>query len=66
MAALLSSFLFAAVHGNPSALVIYLYLGLLLAVAYHQSGSIVTAALAHAVNNTVAFAVLAATQHAAC
>lgn len=53
-----SSLLFALIHGNPSALVLYLFLGLVLARAYHASGSVLTAFVAHALNNAAAFSLL--------
>jgi membrane protease YdiL (CAAX protease family) len=55
---LVSSFLFAAVHANLSALPIYLYLGLILAVAYHRTGTVVAPAIAHSINNLLAFSML--------
>jgi membrane protease YdiL (CAAX protease family) len=54
----ISSFLFAAVHANLSALVIYLYLGLILALAYHRTGTVVAPAIAHGINNLLAFGIL--------
>jgi membrane protease YdiL (CAAX protease family) len=55
---IISSFLFAAVHANLSALPIYLYLGLILAVAYQRTGTVVAPAIAHSINNLLAFSML--------
>jgi membrane protease YdiL (CAAX protease family) len=55
---LVSSLLFAATHANPSALVIYFYLGLVLAHAYQRTGTVVAPIIAHGVNNLLAFGLL--------
>lgn len=55
-----SSFMFAAIHGNPSAFLVYVFLGLVLAAAYHRSGGIVAPVLAHCMNNAFAFLLLRA------
>lgn len=55
-----STCLFAAVHVNPSAILIYLYLGLVMAWLYHHSHGLLAPITAHAINNGVAFALLLA------
>jgi membrane protease YdiL (CAAX protease family) len=53
-----STLLFALVHLNPSAILIYLYLGLVLAWVYHQSQGLLAPITAHAINNGVALLLL--------
>lgn len=55
---LYSSFLFGLVHLNLAAFLPIAVGALLLAVAYHRSGDLWTAIIAHAVNNIFAFSVL--------
>jgi membrane protease YdiL (CAAX protease family) len=58
LAYLLSSVLFAVVHLNPAGLILYLVQGIVLARAYHHRNSILTAAVAHLVNNVAVFGLM--------
>lgn len=60
VAYLISTALFAVVHGNPSAMVLYLYLGLVMAWAYHHTEGALAPVLAHGINNAAAFVLLLA------
>ncbi len=54
---LLSACLFAAAHANPAVTPIHLVQGIVLARAYDSRRSIITAFIAHSINNLVAVAV---------
>lgn len=58
IAYLLSSAMFATLHLNAPALLPILTLALVLCFAYHATGSIVPGIVGHALNNSMAFAIL--------
>ncbi len=59
VAVLLSAACFALLHMNPLSMGIIFIMGIVLAVAYHRTGSLTFTILVHAVNNGLSFAVLA-------
>jgi len=58
LAYFISAIGFAAVHGNPSGAVIYVWLGLVFAAVYHRTQRLSAAVAVHALNNATAIAVL--------
>jgi membrane protease YdiL (CAAX protease family) len=54
----ISSILFGLVHGNPAALSVYVWMGLVYAFVYHRSGSMWAPISCHVLNNAVAMAAL--------
>ena len=55
LAYILSSLIFSLVHLNPAALGVHIVQGVVLARAYHHRNSLLTATLAHIVNNAAFF-----------
>lgn len=57
---LLSSLLFGAVHGHPTVIVNAFFMGLILGFVYLQTGSLWSVIFLHAINNGLAYVLLAA------
>jgi membrane protease YdiL (CAAX protease family) len=49
---------FAAIHGNPAGFVVYVWLGLVFAVAMERTGKVASPITVHLANNAFAFALL--------
>jgi membrane protease YdiL (CAAX protease family) len=49
---------FAAIHGNPAGFVVYVWLGLVFAVAMERTGKVASPITVHLTNNAFAFALL--------
>ncbi len=53
-----SAIAFAAIHGNPEGVLVYLWLGVVFARAYQQSGRLWCAVVTHFGNNAITLAIL--------
>ncbi len=53
-----SAIAFAAIHGNPEGALVYLWLGVVFARAYRQSGRLWCAVVTHTGNNAITLAIL--------
>lgn len=55
---IVSSLSFAAVHFSPENIVVYVIFGTVLSCAYRKTQSLITAIVAHSINNAIAFTIL--------